>query len=95
MEVLKVIQAILTSLAAILIALAVLIAVIKGKNLNIEKMIGALTSLLQRIPPIRHQWTTETQEQIEQICRHAEAIERNTSLLKGNTSPILTREDAT
>ena len=86
METLKIIQAILISLAALVFAVTVLIAVTKGQKIDIEKTSNALSKLISTIPPIRHTVTHETQETLERIARSTEAIQKTVSKPNGSTS---------
>ena len=84
--ILKYAQTIALSIAAIVVAVTVLIAVVKSKNLDLDKIITFFSSLLKGLPPIKHEhtWSEVEKEQIKQICSCVEKIEANTAAQKTN-----------
>lgn len=78
MEYIKNIQTVLIALAALMVALTLLIAVLKAKNLDAQAIIEGLTRLLQSIPPIRHTWIDEDKKRLENIESNTAKIEEHT-----------------
>lgn len=84
MEYIQAAQNILLILLAVVVSFLLIVAMLKGKKIDIEKLASLLTSLLSKLPPIRHEWTDQTKECMEEIKETAVKIEENTRRNRGN-----------